>query len=165
MLLARENADRYSIASHLGRMSMNRQFACGLLLCSMSIAVLAPGRSYTQNPQTSNASPPTAQPKDVDSIEHILAAVYDSISGPAGPRDWDRFRPLFYSGARLMPSRRDDKGKITANALTVDDYIARAGDYFAKEGFFESPVGNRIETWDHIAHVWSTYESRHAIED
>jgi hypothetical protein len=141
---------------------MTRQIACGLLLCSMSIAVLAPGWSHTQNPQAANASPPTAQAKDVDSVEHILAAVYDSISGTAGPRDWDRFRSLFYSGARLIPSRRDDKGKITANALTVDDYIARAGDYFAKEGFFESPVANRIETWDHIAHVWSTYESRHA---
>src|SRR3989442_2102699 len=94
MLLARQNADRYSIASHLGRVSMTRQIACGLLLCSMSIAVLAPGRSHTQNPQASNASPPTAQAKDVDSVEHILAAVYDSISGIAGPRDWDRFRSL-----------------------------------------------------------------------
>src|SRR2546422_8431381 len=110
MLLVRENADRYSIASHFGRVSMNRQFACGLLLCSMSIAVLAPGRSHTQSPQTSNASPPTAQPKDVDSIEHILAAVYDSISGPPGPRDWVRFRSLFYSCARPIPSPRDGKG-------------------------------------------------------
>src|SRR2546422_9008893 len=109
MLLVRENADRYSIASHFGRVSMNRQFACGLLLCSMSIAVLAPGRSHTQSPQTSNASAPTVQPKDVDSVEHILAAVYDSISGSAGPRDLDRFRSLFYSGAGLFPSRRDVK--------------------------------------------------------
>src|SRR5260370_6004788 len=96
MLLGRENADRYSIASHLGRMSMNRQFACGLLLCSMSIAVLWPGRSHTQNPQASNASPPTAQAKDVDTIEHIIASGYDSISVPPAPHDLAPCPPLFF---------------------------------------------------------------------
>ncbi len=55
-----------------------------------------------------------ARPGDVDSIDHILAAVYDVISGPPGPRDWDRFRSLFYSGARLIPTRRDDKGVVSA---------------------------------------------------
>ena len=34
---------------------------------------------------------PAARPGDVDTPEHIVAAVYDVISGPAGPRDWDRF--------------------------------------------------------------------------
>jgi hypothetical protein len=98
----------------------------------------------------------------VDSIEHIIAAVYDSISGPAGPRDWDRFRSLFYTGARLIPSRRDKDGKGVANSLSADEYVARAQPFFEKEGFFEVPVANRIESWDRIAHIWSTYESRHA---
>src|SRR4051794_10088991 len=35
---------------------------------------------------------PEAEPADVDTIEHIMAAVYDVISGPAGERDWNRFR-------------------------------------------------------------------------
>src|SRR5260370_22095527 len=107
MRLARQSADRYSIASHLGRVSMTRQIACGLLLCSMSIAVLAPGRSHMQNPQASNASPPAAQPKDVDSIEHILAAVFNSISGPPSPRHWVRLPSLVYSSPRLLPARSD----------------------------------------------------------
>src|ERR1700741_4715935 len=34
----------------------------------------------------------SAKAEDVDTLEHILAAVYDCISGPAGPRDWGRFR-------------------------------------------------------------------------
>ena len=99
---------------------------------------------------------------DVDSIDHIVAAVYDVISGPAGPRDWDRFRSFFYPGARMIPSRRDDKGAVTARVSSPDEYATRAQDFFSKEGFFENSVANRVESWDHIAHVWSTYESRHA---
>ncbi len=59
----------------------------------------------------------TAKPGDVDTSIHIIAAVYDVISGPAGPRDWDRFRSLFYSGARLIPSRRDDKGALDSHGV------------------------------------------------
>jgi hypothetical protein len=111
-----------------------------------------------------NATAPssTAKPGDVDSIDHIIAAVYDLISGPAGPRDWDRFRTFFYPGGRVIPSRRDDKGVVTARVSTPDEYATRGQDYFSKEGFFENSVANRVEQWDHIAHVWSTYESRHA---
>jgi hypothetical protein len=101
----------------------------------------------------------------VDSIEHIIAAVYDVISGPAGKRDWDRFRSLFYPGARLIPSSRNDKGVITARVLTPEQYMERGQAFFEKEGFFEKSVANRVESWDHLAHVWSTYESRHAKDD
>ena len=45
-----------------------------------------------------------ADPEDVASVDAIVAAVYDVISGPAGEaRDWDRFRSLFLPGARLIP--------------------------------------------------------------
>jgi hypothetical protein len=114
---------------------------------------------------TPSTAAPSARPGDVDSIEHIIAAVYDVISGPAGPRDWDRFRSLYYSGARMIPSRRDDKGAVTAQVVSPGEYATRAQDYFSKEGFFENSVANRVETWDRIAHVWSTYESRHAKGD
>lgn len=112
---------------------------------------------------SANAPVDTAKPGDVDSIEHILAATYDVISGPAGPRDWDRFRSLFYPGARLIPTYRDDKtGVVSARALTPDEYAVRGQAFFSKEGFFENTVSNRVENWDSIAHVFSTYESRHA---
>jgi hypothetical protein len=125
-----------------------------------------------QNPQpspqaTPGASPPAspaaaARPGDVDSIDHIIAAVYDVISGPAGQRNWDRFRSLYYAGARMIPTRRGDKSAATLRVLTPDEYAARGQDFFSKEGFFENSVANRVEQWDNIAHVWSTYESRHA---
>jgi len=122
---------------------------------SQSTSAIAPAA------QTAAQAPP-AKPGDVDSIDHIIAAVYDCISGPPGPRDWDRFRSLFYPGARMVPSRRDQSGKVIATMATVDQYAQRSGEYFLKEGFFENSISNRVEQWDHIAHVWSTYESRHA---
>lgn len=123
------------------------------------------GRVQAQNSQAQPTTTPTANPGDVDSVEHLLSAVYDSISGPAGPRNWDRLRSLFYADARLIPTHRDKAGKITATTLTLDQYIDRAKPYFEKEGFYEAGVANRIEVWDHIAHVWSTYESHHAKGD
>ena len=46
-----------------------------------------------------------ARADDVKSIDAIVAAVYDVISGPAGQkRDWDRMRSLFVPGARLIPA-------------------------------------------------------------
>lgn len=124
----------------------------------------APQASASASPSSTKSSA-TARPGDVDSIEHILAAVYDVISGPAGKRDWDRFRSLFYPGARLIPTRHNEKGVATARVLTPDEYAQRGQAFFDREGFFERSVANRIESWDSIAHVWSTYESRHAKED
>ncbi|HZH06175.1 MAG TPA: hypothetical protein VEY69_05825, partial [Lautropia sp.] len=54
------------------------------------------------------ASIPPARPADVRSVESIVAALYDVISGDAGvKRDWNRFRSLFYPGARMIPTRVD----------------------------------------------------------
>ena len=124
------------------------------------IVVTVPSVAQTQTgpPETNT---PAAKPGDVDSVEHILAAVYDVISGPPGARDWNRFRSLFYPGARLIPTRRDDSGKIIGRVLTPEEYIERSKPFLEKEGFFEAAVANRVEMWDRIAHVWSTYESRH----
>ncbi|MEY2544700.1 MAG: hypothetical protein QOE81_2161 [Verrucomicrobiota bacterium] len=49
--------------------------------------------------------------------------------------------------------------------LDVEGYIARVEPLFQKEGFYEKEVARRIEQFGHIAHVWSTYESRHDPND
>jgi len=132
---------------------------CFLAILLISALTNICAQSSTTVPANSTVQ---ANPKDVDSIEHIVAAVYDCISGPAGVRNWDRFRSLYYPGARMIPTFRDKSGTVVAKPSSVDEYAERAGAYFAKEGFFESSVANRVESWEHIAHVWSTYESRHA---
>ena len=134
-----------------------------LVACASACVAQNATPQSSASPSTAAAAALAARPGDVDTIEHILAAVYDVISGPAGaPRDWDRFRTLYYPGARLIPTRRDDKGAITARVLTPEDFVTRGKEIFANQGFFETPIANRVEQWDHMVHVWSTYESRHA---
>jgi len=106
---------------------------------------------------------------DVISIDAIIRASYDGISGPAGQqRDWNRERSLFYPGARLIPTATD-AGRLDSNLaphmLDIEGYIARVQPYFETTGFYEKEIARRTEQFGCIAHVWSTYESRHDEDD
>jgi hypothetical protein len=56
-------------------------------------------------------------------------------------------------------------GPATARVLDVDGYIERAGPVLERDGFFEREIARRTERFGHIAHVFSTYESRHNRAD
>jgi hypothetical protein len=103
--------------------------------------------------------------EDVSSLEAIVKALYDTISGPAGPRDWVRLRSLFHPGARLIPSGRRPDGSIAARVLSVEDFIKVVEPRTKDEGFFESEIHRRVERFGAVAHVFSTYESRHARDE
>ncbi len=139
-------------------------FTCGRAVAQQS-SPLPVGQTTT--PMTQPTKPPTAaDPKDVASIEAILAALYDVISGPAGqPRNWARMRTLFLPGARLIPTAHQPDGTTSANVLDVDGYIERATKAFQAQGFYERGVVNRVEQFGRIAHVFSTYEARHDAKD
>jgi hypothetical protein len=124
-----------------------------LLLCAAASAQEAP--------------PPPADPSDVSSIDAIMTAVYDVISGPAGEkRDWGRFRSLFVSGARLIPVALDQNGeRMEARMLSPEGYTERSRAYLEENGFFEKEIHRVVEQFGPIAHVFSTYESRHTAED
>jgi len=110
-------------------------------------------------------STPCLKAADGDSIDSLVHAVYDVISGPAGPRDWDRFRKLFAEGARLIPMRKNAAGETAPVALTPEQFIERVSANTAKQGFFEHEIGRRVDSFGDIAHVFSTYESRRAPEE
>jgi hypothetical protein len=61
----------------------------------------------------------------------------------------------------MIPVRTTPDGSVPA-VMTPEDYIARASANFEKNAFYESEVARRMETFGNIAHVFSTYESRHA---
>jgi hypothetical protein len=108
-----------------------------------------------------------ADPADVSSMDGIMRAVYDVISGDTGkPRDWDRMRSLFYKDARMIPSGKNPKTGVTgARSASVDEYIQRNEPFFAKEGFFEREIARRTDAYGNIAHVFSTYASYHSLAD
>lgn len=97
---------------------------------------------------------------DVSTLDGIIHALYDVLSGPAGqPRDWDRYRSLFMEDARSIVIVAVPGEKPRARQLTVEDYIRRVEPIFAVEDFWERETSRQTETFGRVAHVLSRYES------
>ncbi len=136
----------------------------GHLAVLVLFASLNTPAASAQTVAPTGSSVPTAAAEDVSSIDGIVAALYDVISGPAGQaRDWDRFRSLFIPEARLIPTGfRGDSA--TASLWTPEDYVSRAGPSLEERGFFEIEIGRVEEIFENIAHLFSTYETRGSLE-
>ena len=142
------------------------------LVCSVAVAQQpAPAPAPAQKPLIGSiaARPdwPKAKPEDVHSVEAILRALYNVISGGKGqPRDWDRMRSLFTPDAVLIPTRIDRAtGAADTVVLSLDDYIQRSTPTMTANGFFERTIHNEAQQFGNIVQVWSTYESRHDLAD
>ena len=132
------------------------------------LAVLPTGPVRAQQPATpvSPASVVAARPQDVESIDAILGALYDVISGPKGEaRNWDRFRSLLAPGARLIPTGRTPQGEARLRNWTPEEYIATAGPQLERNGFFEREIGRTMERYGNIVHVMSAYDSKYLPTD
>ena len=103
---------------------------------------------------------------DVQSVDAILASLYDVISGPAGEaRDWGRFYSLFHPEARLIMSRLLKSGGARADVMAPEDYAKKAGPYLEDRGFFEREIHRCTERFGSVSHIFSTYECRYKAED
>jgi len=147
------------------RVGLGFIFASCLMSASLLAQTTTPAPKPTPGAIAAHPDWPKAKAADVDSVEHILASLYDVISGPAHqPRDWVRMRSLFVPDARLIPVRaRPDSADLLQ--LSIDDYIARASGVMEADGFFEHSIHNEIAQFGDIVHVFSTYESRHTLAD
>lgn len=103
--------------------------------------------------------------EDTRSIDGIVTALYASISGPAGPRDWFRLRTLFMPRAP-MGSAAPMAGLPTfgLEVMNVDEFVERLSPHFQAHDYHEHELSRRVERFGHIAHVFSTYEVRQAVE-
>ena len=72
-----------------------------LMLLLPATALICQAQTAAQNAPT---PAPAAKPGDVDTVEHIVAALYDVISGPAGTRDWG---PLSFAVLFRHPAYSD----------------------------------------------------------
>jgi hypothetical protein len=144
----------------------------GLLLCCILItAAVGQKASLPQPielpPQVPMFSPsdlaakvPPAKDEDVKSINAILVAIYDVISGPAGARDWNRFRSLFLPQARFTEVSTTPDGSKMILAWNVDEFVRDAGEVFSKDSFYERAIVNRPMSFGNMTQVFSSYESR-----
>ncbi|MGB2751762.1 MAG: nuclear transport factor 2 family protein [Pyrinomonadaceae bacterium] len=99
-----------------------------------------------------------ADPKDVSTIDGIVKAFYETISGPKGaPRQWGRDRTLYMPDVRFV-GMSEQGGKIRVGAMSHNQYVNATNDNFVANGFTEREINRVTRRFGNIAHVFSTYE-------
>jgi hypothetical protein len=134
------------------------------IICFAALTTAAIGQTNATMPV---APPqPEARPADVSTLDGIIAALYDVISGPPEKkRDFDRMRSLFSPGAQMMAISPKRNGVRRFRPFSVDFYIERSAPLFAKSGFFEHEIGRHTDQYANLYQVFSSYESRFKTDD
>ena len=129
-----------------------------ILFCVLIFAVSVMGQT---SPSINPSSIKEPNPNDVASLDAIMKAVYDVISGDKGQkRDWDRFRTLFHADAKLIPVVKNQQtGALGPRFLTPEDYITRSGPNLEANGFHERELARHVDQYGNIAQVFSTYHA------
>jgi hypothetical protein len=105
------------------------------------------------------------RPEDVSTLDGIVKAYYEVISGPAGqPRQWSRDRTLYISDIRFVAMSVDKSGKPVPHIASHQQFVDASNPSVVKEGFFESEIHRVTERFGNIAHIFSTYESRTKLD-
>ena len=94
--------------------------------------------------------------EDVSSIDGIVNAYYDVVSGPKG---------YYYQAARdrslhaphAMITRVTDDGELRRHTVAVEQSSLTEA---YPEGFYEEEINRVVHEYRDIAQVWSTYELR-----
>lgn len=131
------------------------------LFLFVSFSAVAQNPAPAASPATAAAPVKEANPADVGSLDAIMKAVYDVISGDAGKaRDWDRFRSLFHKDAKLIPSGKNPQTGVSgARFMTPEDYVRTSGPFLEKNGFHERELARHVDQYGNIAQVFSTYHA------
>ena len=102
----------------------------GLVLALLGLA--APASAQSSTVVLAAPAPAAARAADVASVDAIVAALYEVVSGPAGKvRDWNRLRSLFTADGKMGAIGARKEGGFGLRAMTVDDYIARTSKPFS----------------------------------
>ena len=127
----------------------------GLALWAAAIGTQGPAA----RPHVAVATIP-ARPEDVSTVDGLVKAFYEVVSGPAGqPRQWARDRTLYRPDVRFVAMSERD-GKPVARIMSHQEYVDGSDAAFVKNGFFEVELRKIVWQFGNMAHVWSTYETR-----
>lgn len=104
---------------------------------------------------------PAPRPEDVSSIDGIVRAFYEVVSGPAGERaDVERDRSLHHPEAQVAIAGTDASGEPTVRVMTLDEYHGRNEP--RQQGFWEWETDRTVQRSGNVVHVWSHYASARA---
>ncbi|NNF38707.1 MAG: hypothetical protein HKN71_08565 [Gemmatimonadetes bacterium] len=107
---------------------------------------------------TSPALAQGARPEDVTTIDGIIAAFYEVVSGPAGGRvDVERDRSLHHPDAWVAIAAGSSEGPAR---VRVTDLAGYHGDNAPRaQPFWEWETGRVVRRSGDMVHVWSEYAS------
>lgn len=95
---------------------------------------------------------------DIATLDGIINAYYDVISGPAGEaRNWERDKSLHHPDALISVTGKDKNNKPFIITQSLAEYHKSFG--VPKEGFWEYEIKREVQQFGNITHVWTTYET------
>ena len=98
--------------------------------------------------------------KDVATIDGIMKASYEVVSGEAGAfRTWERDLSLHNPNA-VYSFQEEVQGKLQQVSMSLKDFHKETDTIVAKTAFYEGEINREVRVFGNIAHVWSTYETR-----
>jgi hypothetical protein len=125
------------------------------LALAAALVALAPlSLLHAQTEPAAPAAQPTATCPPTATLDQLIAAIDAAVSGPAN-KDRACMKQLMLPEVRLIPVNPTTGQQ---RVLTLDDWIAAV----AKNGdemVTEKQLKFQTETFGHIAHLWSTYET------
>ncbi len=136
-------------------------FLAPIATCTVALALVLVAPIQAQQADDATPVVNSSNPADVGSIDAIMTALYDVISGPIGQdRDRARFLSLFAEGARLIPTgRNQETGEVGFRMMSPEEYWTNSSDLLKRIGFTEDEIGRTTETFGNITHAFSSYAS------
>jgi hypothetical protein len=147
-------------------MSLRNRLAALLFAFLVSVAWAQTAQPKDAKPESHVDVPTIApRPEDVSTLDGMVKAYYDVITGPAGqPRQWSRDRTLYIPEIRFVAMGVNKQGRPVARIATHQQFVDAGNDYMVKEGFFEQEIHRSTQRFGNVAHIWSTYESRNKAD-
>jgi len=142
-------------------------------ILALAAVLSVPLYAQTQTPPAAQAQTPAVTPTaptvevtapapamcaEATTLDDLIKALDDAVSGPAD-KDRSCMRELLLPEARLSPIGKLPDGMYAPHILTLDGWIEAV----RKRGhdvLTEHQVKVKVETYGHLAHLWSTYELR-----
>lgn len=102
-----------------------------------------------------------ADPDDVATIDALIEAYYESVSGHPGSRDGERMLSLFIEGGKISVGLAGDQPthELAENYLRTERFLKLT------EDFFERELSRETQRFGNMANVISTYGISDAMEN
>jgi len=146
---------------------MLRFSASGLSLLVAASFLCSAGAQSNRQPEKSGGAAKVIIPKveprpeDVSTIDGMVRAYFEVVSGPAGrKREWGRDATLYAPGMRFLIFREDQSGKTSVRTLTHQEFVDESEVALAGKAFYEREVHRITHRAGNVVHVFCTAEQK-----